>query len=337
VAVSTRATMRRWALGHSRLIPRRTFLARRGGVCRPAERSHQGGGALPLSGLGASPLHSSAALGYNHRWPAEVGGGWDEQPEVHDDLTLKLRSFKKEGRITPRRKPKGRGPRYTDRDHEKGIGGQGVGLLRSDAWLLQKSESFYHQGVAAAGEQRFAEARSLFEQSLEFHGNHDKTYLQWARMEQRLGNLQRSREIFEQGLSKNVGNPFLHQAFGVLEWECGDHDAARAQFQEALTAKPRDAVTFQTWGQLEAELGNTAAAEAVFKRGYACVPKRDCADLLFSWGKLEQGRSELQRVRRAVPHAASVCGRLVLFGSVGRTALLCASQEPRSCHPRTTH
>ena len=72
-----------------------------------------------------------------------------------------------------------------------------------------------------------ADARRYFEQSIELHGNHPKTYLAWARMEHRLGQLSRARELLEQGLGKDPTNPFLMQALGILEQDVGDMDAAR--------------------------------------------------------------------------------------------------------------
>ena len=246
--------------------------------------------------LGRRLLHTTEPCGYNWRWPAEVGGGWDEQPDISDDLPLKLRSFKREGRITPRKKLGGK-RRFTAKGHEKGVGGMAVGLLKSDAWMLQKTATFHQQGAQALREQRFSDARGFFEQSIELHGNHSKTYLLWARMEQKLGNSQRARQLLQDGLGKSSDNPYLLQAFGVLEWQSENFDEARARFQQALEAKPRDAVAYQSWGMLEHELGNLDASELVFRKGWSRAPKKQCSGLLHAWGLLEQERGALGKAR----------------------------------------
>jgi Tfp pilus assembly protein PilF len=241
-------------------------------------------------------LHITAPLSYNWRWPAEIGGGWNEQPEIREDLPLRLRHFKQEGRITPGCKPAGR-QRFTSKDHQKGVGAMPVGVLKSDAWVLQTSETFHQQGARAAHEGRFQDARGFFAQSIDYHGNHSKTYLQWARMEHKLGNSSRARELLEEAVAKNARNPFLLQAFGVLEWSATEFDAARARFRQALVVKPRDAVTYQSWGMLEHELGNLEAAKVIFHKGFKNSQRKHRAGLLHAWGVLEQGRGELQKAR----------------------------------------
>ena len=269
---------------------------------RSALRSASAAGAAPLrqraplASARSRAIHAGAPACYNWRWPKELGGGEGEgYPKEDDDTALKMRSLKMEGRATPRKK-KGK-VRFTKKDHEEGLGGMAPGVLRSDAWMLQRSTTFHQQGVDAVKRRKFAAARRLFEQSLELHGNHPKTYLAWARMEQKLGQLSKARELLEVGLEKNVANPFLLQAFGVLEWEERDLDAARSLFKQALAAKPRDAVTYQSWGMLEAEAGNEDTAEMIFKEAHARVAKNDRAGLLHAWGELEAGRGEVDRAR----------------------------------------
>ncbi len=210
-------------------------------------------------------------------------------------MSLKMRSFKMEGRVTPRKK-KGK-KRFTKRDHEQGLGGMPAGVLHSDAWLLQKSATFHEQGVEAAKRRKYADARRYFEQSIELHGNHPKTYLAWARMEHRLGQRDRSRALLEQGLDKDSKNPFLMQALGVLEQDVGNLQAARTLFQAALKEKPRDAVTYQSWGMLEIADGNQDVAELIFKQALDVVPRKDQSRILHAWGELEAERENVERAR----------------------------------------
>ena len=285
----------RWSSGCCATMALRVLAAAKGTAARGGAASVR---ATPLaSAARRRTIHAAAPCCYNWRWPKELGGGEGEgYPKVDDDISLKMRSLKMEGRVTPRKK-KGK-KRFTKRDHEQGLGeGMAPGVLRSDAWMLQKSASFHEKGVNCVKRRKYAEARLYFEQSIELHGNHPKTYLAWARMEQRLGQLDRTRELLEEGLRKDPRNPFLMQAFGVLEGEVGNTEAARSLFIEALEVKPRDAVTYQSWGMLEAREGNEDTAEFVFKEAHKRVPKKDRAGILHAWGELEVGRDNVERAR----------------------------------------
>ena len=263
-------------------------------LLRPAAAA---GAGLRRAVAAARPVHTGAPCCYNWRWPDEVGGGPDERHPMRedDDVSLRMRSFKQEGRVTPRRR-KGK-KRFTARDHEHGVGGVVPGMLRSDAWMLQKSDTFHRQAAEALGKRQHARARELFGRSLELHGAHARSSLLWARMEQRLGHLDTAARLLDDALAADPSNPYLLQASGVLEWERANHDGARTLFKRALRAKPRDAVTYQSWGRLEASLGNLDVAEFIFKEAIDRVPKTERGRVLHAWGELEAGRGEEQRAR----------------------------------------
>ena len=176
-------------------------LLRRAQGCRAAPAAAQA--CVPRPRL--NTVHTSAACFRDWRWPAEVGGGEAGLTEK-DDVTLRIRSLKREGRLVPARKRKGTGGAAA-KGLEANAAREGAGFLKSDAWVFQTGPSFHQRAVKASRSKDYNAARKFFGQSIEQKGNHSKSYLLWARMEEKLGVLPRARALYDQGLAKNPGAP----------------------------------------------------------------------------------------------------------------------------------
>jgi tetratricopeptide (TPR) repeat protein len=125
---------------------------------------------------------------------------------------------------------------------------RGVGLIAALACLLAapalasvESELSFHKGVVAYGQQRYDEARTLFEKVLELDPNDTVAIHYLALIAQKQGDRARARELIERGLAIDPDDADLRTDLGVLQLEAGLTAEARESFDKVLAARPDDA------------------------------------------------------------------------------------------------
>src|SRR5262245_30158210 len=156
---------------------------------------------------------------------------------------------------------------------------RGAGLIVALACLLSapalasvESELSFHKGVVAYGQQRYDEARSLFEKVLELDPNDTVAIHYLALIAQKQGDRARARELIERGLAIDPDDADLRTDLGVLQLEAGLTAEARESFDKVLAARPDDARAQLFAGIAAYRAGAYAEATPHLERAVALDP-----------------------------------------------------------------
>lgn len=100
--------------------------------------------------------------------------------------------------------------------------------------------------------QRFEQARLLYETAVELSkGQHGRTFLLWALLEQRCGDYDRARSVFRQALEYHPHSDQVAMAWGLLESKQGLPNRARLLLQRAATLNPSRNIPVKKWKRLQ--------------------------------------------------------------------------------------
>ena len=100
-----------------------------------------------------------------------------------------------------------------------------------------------------------------------------RLYLQWGRMEARLGNLADARRVFARGLRALPHNTQLMHAWAVTEMRAEHPEEARHLLRYALEQDPADGMLYQSLALLEQQQENPAAARELLRQGTQVDPR----------------------------------------------------------------
>ena len=156
---------------------------------------------------------------------------------------------------------------------------RGAGLIAVLGCLLAvpalgsvESELSFHRGVVAYGQQRYDEARALFEKVLELDPNDTVAIHYLALIAQKQGDRARARELIERGLAIDPDDADLRTDLGVLQLEAGLTGEARESFDKVLAARPDDARAQLFAGIAAYRAGAYAEATPHLERAVALDP-----------------------------------------------------------------
>mmetsp|Transcript_17827 Transcript_17827/g.35895 ORF Transcript_17827/g.35895 Transcript_17827/m.35895 type:complete len:245 (-) Transcript_17827:121-855(-) len=100
--------------------------------------------------------------------------------------------------------------------------------------------------------QRFELARHIYETAVEFSGGqHGRTFLLWALLEQRCGEFDRARSVFRQALEYHPHSDQVAMAWGLLESKRGLPQRAKLLLERAAALNPSRNTAVKRWKRLQ--------------------------------------------------------------------------------------
>jgi len=154
-----------------------------------------------------------------------------------------------------------------------------------------------------AGE--FELARGLFERALA-RGGDGRAWVQWARMENGLGNVEAARAVFERAVEAEPQNSQLWVRWAEVERKKRGVASARGIFVRAVNALGENAFVLQPWGLLEASIGRLDDARTLFQRAVSASPT-DPYNYM-AWGRLECRQARrIDRARQIYAFGVQQC------------------------------
>ncbi|HIP87919.1 MAG TPA: tetratricopeptide repeat protein, partial [Anaerolineales bacterium] len=139
----------------------------------------------------------------------------------------------------------------------------------------------------------YEQARRLFDLATQADPGDVVTWLAWALMEAKSGNVERARELFERGTEADPGNSVIWLAWALMEERLGNVERARELFERGTEADPGHAATWQAWALMEARLGEVERARELFRKGTEADPGD--AAVWQAWALMETRLGDVER------------------------------------------
>ena len=130
------------------------------------------------------------------------------------------------------------------------------------------------------------------------------SWLALARLEAKLGNIERAREVFSQSMARCPNNVHILHAWGHLEQKHGNEMLARDCWSQAMALEPLNAYVCHALSNLEKRLRNFERAREVLE---AVVQTRPTSALCVSLAELERQLGNVERAKEALLHGLENC------------------------------
>jgi len=136
--------------------------------------------------------------------------------------------------------------------------------------------------------------RQKFEDILRHQRDRIGTWVQYARLEEKLGEWDRARSVYERSLDADPRCATLWLKYAEMETRLGNPNLARNVWDRAVTILPRMDQFWYKYAYLEERLGDIGAARAVWERWMRWEPEEAC---WLTYAKFEKRQKEFGRVR----------------------------------------
>ena len=149
-------------------------------------------------------------------------------------------------------------------------------------------------------------AQRLLLRCLELNPFDSHSWLALARLEAKLGNVDRAREVFSQSVARCPNNVHILHAWGHLEQKHGKELLARDCWSQAMTLDPYNAYVCHALSNLEKRLRNFERAREVLE---AVVEAKPTSALCVSLSELERQLGNVERAKEVLVHGLNNCDK----------------------------
>ncbi|KAH0793706.1 crooked neck-like protein 1 [Histomonas meleagridis] len=147
-------------------------------------------------------------------------------------------------------------------------------------------------------------ARNLLERVVTILPRHDQFWLEYARLEEELGNIEGARNIFRRWIAWEPPSQ-AYLSFIQFEVRVKEYRNARAVFERMLIAHPFSD-SYLRYADFEIKLRQFSRARRVFERGLESMGEDNLNEqLIIKFAEFEEGQGEIERARALYKYALS--------------------------------